>query len=67
VFSKNATLIELLLFDDANDAKPARVIPLDSNVHRTQATYVAQPRSVVVLALALPAATDRDVGQARWS
>jgi isoamylase len=35
VFSKNATLIELLLFDDENAAKPARIIPLDANRNRT--------------------------------
>ncbi|MGH8512431.1 MAG: glycogen debranching protein GlgX [Gammaproteobacteria bacterium] len=35
VFSKNATLVELLLFDDENAARPARVIPLDANRHRT--------------------------------
>ena len=31
VFSKNATVIELLLFDDENAAQPAKVIPLDPN------------------------------------
>jgi len=35
VFSKNATLIELLLFDDENNAQPANVIPLHPNRHRT--------------------------------
>ena len=35
VFSKNATRIELLLFDDENAARPAKVIPLDANRHRT--------------------------------
>jgi isoamylase len=35
VFSKNATLIELLLFDDRNAVQPAGVIPLDPNGHRT--------------------------------
>lgn len=35
VFSKNATLVELLLFDDENTAQPAKIIPLDSNGHRT--------------------------------
>jgi isoamylase len=35
VFSKNAALIELLLFDHENDAKPAKFIPLDANRHRT--------------------------------
>jgi pullulanase/glycogen debranching enzyme len=31
VFSKSATLVELLLFDDENAAQPAQVIPLDGN------------------------------------
>jgi isoamylase len=35
VFSKNATLIELLLFDDGDEAQPAKVIPLDPNRHRS--------------------------------
>ena len=35
VFSKSATLVELLLFDDENAAQPAKVIPLDANRHRT--------------------------------
>ncbi len=35
VFSRSATRIELLLFDDVNVAKPARVIPLDANMHRS--------------------------------
>lgn len=35
VFSKRATLVELLLFDDENTAQPANVIPLDANRHRT--------------------------------
>src|SRR5262245_26659735 len=35
VFSKNATLVELLLFDDENAAQPARVIPLDTYRNRT--------------------------------
>ena len=35
VFSKNATLIELLLFDDATASRPAAVIPLDARAHRT--------------------------------
>ena len=29
VFSKNASLIELLLFDDKNSARPEKIIPLD--------------------------------------
>ena len=35
VFSKNAVLIELLLFDDENSAQTATVIPLDAHRHRT--------------------------------
>ena len=35
VFSKNATLIELLLFDGDNAAQPAKIIPLDPNRQRT--------------------------------
>ena len=35
VFSKDATSLELLLFDDENAAQPARVIPLDADKHRT--------------------------------
>jgi glycogen operon protein len=35
VFSRNATLIELLLFDDEKAPKPAEVIPLDPNRNRT--------------------------------
>ena len=35
VFSKNATRIELLLFDDAAATDASRVIPLDAPTHRT--------------------------------
>ncbi len=35
VFSKNATLVELLLFDDGNSARPTEIIPLDAKRHRT--------------------------------
>ena len=35
VFSKHAQLIELLLFDREDDARPARIIPLDRGHHRT--------------------------------
>src|SRR6516164_2357900 len=35
VFSKDAVLLELLLFDDANAIKPERVIPLGADKHRT--------------------------------
>ena len=35
VFSKHATRMELLLFNDALDRRPARVIPLDARQHRT--------------------------------
>ncbi len=35
VFSKSATFIELLLFDDRNAAEPSRIIPLDATQHRS--------------------------------
>ena len=35
VFSKNATRIELLLFDGSNAARPDAVVPLDPALHRT--------------------------------
>ncbi len=35
VFSKNSTAIELLLFDNADDAKPARVVRLDPEINKT--------------------------------
>jgi isoamylase len=35
VFSRNATRVELLLFDDVNAAKPAKIIPLDPHRNRT--------------------------------
>ncbi len=35
VFSKNATAMELLLFDSENDSRPASVIRLDPEHHRT--------------------------------
>jgi isoamylase len=35
VFSKHATLIELLLFEEGNATQPARIIPLDADKHRT--------------------------------
>jgi isoamylase len=35
VFSRDAALVELLLFDNANAVKPARVIPLNADKHRT--------------------------------
>ena len=35
VFSKNATLVELLLFDSADAARPSRTITLDPARHRT--------------------------------
>jgi glycogen operon protein len=35
VFSKNASLVELLLFDDRNSAEPSRVIPFHPETHRT--------------------------------
>ena len=35
VFSKNATRVELLLFDDTDATRPSKVIPLDPHTHRT--------------------------------
>jgi len=35
LYSKNASAIELLLFDREDDSRPARVILLDSSTHRT--------------------------------
>jgi glycogen operon protein len=35
IFSKSATLVELLLFDRDDAARPSRVIPLDPRHHRT--------------------------------
>ena len=35
VFSKNATRIDLLLFDNENQARPAKVVVLDPRRHRT--------------------------------
>jgi glycogen operon protein len=35
LFSRNATRVELLLFDDEKAAKPSTIIPLDPNRHRT--------------------------------
>src|ERR1043165_4326248 len=35
VFSKNCTTVELLFFDDADDPRPARIIPLDPERNRT--------------------------------
>ncbi|MBV8134776.1 MAG: hypothetical protein JO121_03905 [Deltaproteobacteria bacterium] len=35
VYSKNVSLVELLLFDSEDDIKPARVIALDAQKNRT--------------------------------
>jgi isoamylase len=35
VFANHATALELLLFDDGNASQPGRVIPLDTQHHRT--------------------------------
>jgi isoamylase len=35
IFSKHATAIELLLFDQVDDARPARVMPLEPALNRT--------------------------------
>ena len=43
VYSKNASKIELLLFDTADTGSPSRVISLDRQRHRTY-QYFARPR-----------------------
>ncbi len=35
IYSKNARAVELLLFDDADDGKPSRIVRLDSQKNRT--------------------------------
>src|SRR4051812_45490349 len=35
IYSRSASLIDLLLFDDENDANPARIIPIDPLQNRT--------------------------------
>ena len=35
VYSRNASAVELLLFDREDDARPARVIPIEPVLHRT--------------------------------
>ncbi len=35
VYARDATQVDLLLFDDVNDGVPARTIPLDVRVNRT--------------------------------
>jgi len=35
VFSRSATAIELLLFDDAQAGEPSRIVALDPRSHRT--------------------------------
>jgi len=35
VYSKSATCVEVLFFDDAEDGKPSRVIPLDPRRNRS--------------------------------
>jgi glycogen operon protein len=35
VFSRDASQLDLLLFDDASDAEPAEAIRLDAHAHRT--------------------------------
>ena len=46
VFSKDAALIELLLFDDENAKQPARVIPLHPDEHRTYHYWHAYVRGL---------------------
>ncbi len=35
VFSRSATLVELLLFDDGDSTQPSHIVPLDPQCHRT--------------------------------
>jgi glycogen operon protein len=35
IYSRQATAIDLLLFDDVDDKRPSRIIPLDPHTHRT--------------------------------
>ncbi|MCA9610996.1 MAG: hypothetical protein KC619_35625, partial [Myxococcales bacterium] len=35
LWARTATAVELLLFDDVDDARPARVISLDRALHRS--------------------------------
>jgi glycogen operon protein len=35
LFSRSAARVELLLFDRADDARPSRIVELDSRTHRT--------------------------------
>jgi len=39
IFSRHADLIELLLFEHANAAKPTRIISLESDKHRTDSYW----------------------------
>jgi isoamylase len=64
VFSKQAALMELLLFDDANATHPAWVIPLDTDEHRTYHYWHAfvpdlQPGQVYAYRAHGPFAPDR--------
>ncbi len=45
-FSKPATRIELIPFDDENAARPARIRPLDASRHRTYHYWHAFDRSL---------------------
>jgi len=46
VFSRNATSLELLLFDRADDPRPARIIPLDPLANRTFYYWHARVRGI---------------------
>jgi len=64
VFSKDAVLMELLLFDHENATQPARVIPLDADEHRTYHYWHAfvpglQPGQVYAYRAHGPFAPDR--------
>jgi len=63
VFSKQAVLLELLLFDSENAAQPARIIPLDGGKHRTHHywhVFVANLRPGQVYAYRAHGAFDPD-------
>ncbi len=46
VYSKNASALELLLFDRADDERPSRVIQLDRHTHRTFYYWHAQVEGI---------------------
>ena len=64
VFSKHATGIDLLLFDHVDDARPARVIPIDPATNRQyHYWHVFVPRAAAGPDLRLPGARARRPGE----